>query len=356
MIKNKLDYKLINVALLVLIIFLMYQTGNLWMGIFSKFWQVFEPLFIAFILAYALYPLVQYFNNKKIPKSLSLFLTLFIFFGLFIFMIILIAPVLVKELSNLFSSIMIFIKEISIDFDLNLGPLQTSLKDIFDNIISGTGKYLSNGAISIINVSLSVFTKLLIILSLSIYLLIDMDKIRKNILKYVRRKSKRTTKYLILLDKEMRNYLSGFLRIALISFFEYGIAYFVIGHPNALLLAVLAMVANLIPYFGGMINNTVAAITAFVISPNLFLKTLIVFVILSGIDGYVINPLVYGKTNKVHPIIVISSVFAGGILFGVLGIIISLPLAIIIITTIRFYKEDIFEKIEDIKEKNETIE
>ena len=113
------------------------------------------------------------------------------------------------------------------------------------------------------------------------------------------------------------------------------------------------MVANLIPYFGGMINNTVAAITAFVISPNLFLKTLAAFVILSAVDGYVINPIVYGKTNKVHPIVVISSVFAGGIIFGVLGIIISLPLAIIIITTIKFYKEDIYEKIEDMKEKND---
>lgn len=353
MIKNKLDYKLINITLLVLIIFLMYQTGNLWIGIFSKAWQVIEPLFIAFIVAYALYPLVRYFNQKKLPKAVSIFLTLLIVFGILIFMIILVAPVLVKELSNLFSNIMFFIKEISLDFDLDLGPLQTSLDDIFNNIIAGTGKYLSDGAISIINVSLSLFTKFLIIISLSIYLLIDMDKIRKSILKYVRRKSKRTARYIVLLDKEMRNYLSGFLRISIISFFEYGIVYFIIGHPNALLLAILAMVANLIPYFGGMINNTVAAITAFVISPNLFLKTLAAFVILSAVDGYVINPIVYGKTNKVHPIVVISSVFAGGIIFGVLGIIISLPLAIIIITTIKFYKEDIYEKIEDMKEKND---
>lgn len=353
MIKNKLDYKLINIALLVLIIFLMYQTGNLWLGIISKIWQVLEPLFIAFILAYALYPLVQYLNRKKCPKVVSIFLTLFIVFGILTVMVILVAPVLVKELSNLFSSIMVFIKEISIDFDLNLGPLQASLNDAFDGIIAGTGKYLSDGAISIINVSLALFTKLFIVFSLSIYLLIDMDKIRGSVIKFVKRKSKKASRYLILLDTEMRNYLSGFLRIAIISFFEYGIVYFVIGHPNALLLALLAMVANLIPYFGGMINNTVAAITAFVISPSLFFKTLIAFVLLSGIDGYVINPLVYGKTNKVHPIVVISSVFAGGILLGALGIIISLPLAIVIITTIQFYKEDIFEKIEDIKERNE---
>jgi len=73
--------------------------------------------------------------------------------------------------------------------------------------------------------------------------------------------------------------------------------------------------------------------------------------ILSGIDGYVINPYVYGKTNKVHPLVVILSVFAGGILFGTLGILLALPLAIIIIATIKYFEPEVKNTIEDIKEK-----
>ena len=117
--------------------------------------------------------------------------------------------------------------------------------------------------------------------------------------------------------------------------------YLIIGHPDALMLGALAGVANLIPYFGGIITNIIAAITAFVISPELFIKTIIVFVVFSAIDGNVINPLVYGKTNQIHPLVVIISVFAGGILFGVIGIIISLPVAIILIATYKFFKDDI---------------
>ena len=73
--------------------------------------------------------------------------------------------------------------------------------------------------------------------------------------------------------------------------------------------------------------------------------------ILSGIDGYVINPYVYGKTNKVHPLVVILSVFAGGILFGTLGILLALPLAIVIIATIKYFEPEVKNTIEDIKEK-----
>jgi len=72
--------------------------------------------------------------------------------------------------------------------------------------------------------------------------------------------------------------------------------------------------------------------------------------VLSTVDGYVINPLVYGKSNKIHPLLVIISVFIGGALFGIMGIIISLPTAIIIVTTYRYFEEDLKDKIEDIRE------
>ena len=78
-----------------------------------------------------------------------------------------------------------------------------------------------------------------------------------------------------------------------------------------------------------------------VISPQLFIKTCIIFIIFSAVDGYVINPLVYGRTNKLHPILIIISVFAGGVLFGILGIIVSLPVMIVLVATYKFFKDDI---------------
>ena len=164
------------------------------------------------------------------------------------------------------------------------------------------------------------------------YFLADMENIRKRFKNFLYRKNKRLCRYVSLLDNEMRLYLSGFVKIMIISLFEYSIAYTLIGHPNAILLGCMSVVAQLIPYFGGICNNILAAVTAFVISPSLFIKTIIVFVVLSSIDGYVINPLVYGKTNKVPPLIVIMSVFVGGALFGVSGIVISLPTAIILLS------------------------
>ncbi len=350
MLKDKLDYKLLNCAIIMVIIYLLYRTGNLWLGIIGKIWNLSFPFLLAFVIAYALYPIVSYLKTKGVPKVLSIILIVIVLFTVLTIFGVIVVPLLFNQLSSLFSSIMYFINEISFDSAINISGFEQTLSNSFNSIIEELGKFVSNGTIKIIGGSLSYLSTLLISFAAAMYFLADMENIRKKFKKFLNKRNKRLCRYVILLDKEMRSYLTGFVKIMIISLFEYSIAYTIIGHPNAILLGCLAMVAQLIPYFGGICNNIVAAVTAFVISPALFIKTIIVFVVLSSIDGYVINPLVYGKTNKVHPLIVIMSVFVGGALFGVLGIVISLPTAIILIATYKFFEDDLKEKIEDFKE------
>lgn len=349
MLKNKLDYKLINLALVIFMGYLVYQTKSLWIDILNLIVKIVFPFLIAFSIAYALYPLHKYFQNKKIPKGISVFIVIAIVLGIFALAIGLVIPVVFGQLSSLFNGIIAFITNISNNYDLNLGPLQETLTKTFNDIIASVGNSAKDGAISAINMSLGVISTAVIAFSAAIYFLIDMDKIRAYIKYYSKKVSLKNFKYIKELDTQMNNYISGFLKIVIISFFEYTLAFLIIGHPNALLLGFLAAVASFIPYFGGMAVNVIAAITAFVISPSMFIKTVIAFFLLSMLDSYLIGPKVYGKTNNIHPLIVIIAVFAGGILFGIVGIIISLPIAIMILTTYRFFEKDICEAISDKK-------
>ena len=138
----------------------------------------------------------------------------------------------------------------------------------------------------------------------------------------------------------------------LIQFIEYTIVFALIGHPNYLVLSILASVTTIIPYFGGLLVNILAVIIASVISPKLLILTLIVCVVCPSIDGYIIGPKVYGKTNQLPALVNIFAVFAGGILGGFWGIVISLPITIILITTYKFFREDINNKIETIYYKD----
>ncbi len=346
MLKNKIDYKLINLALIALIVFLLYRTGNLWMGVLDKVLKITLPFLFAFALAYAIYPFLQKMKSKKIPKSLGIIIILLIIFALISFVIYLITTVMIGQLSSLFNSIIEFIGSLEeTSFDFNFAGLEASLSTTFKTILSNLGTYVSDGAINLIDTSIGLISQLFIVFAAFIYFLIDMDKIREEVKYFFSKRDKKIFNFIKKLDGEMKNYLSGLVQVIIITLIEYTLAYTIIGHPNAILLGFLAAVANLIPYFGGIAVNIVASITAFVFSPALLIRTVITFVILSSIDSYVINPTVYGKTNQIHPLISIIALFAGGIIFGILGVFISFPLAIIIVTTYKYFKEDIHRNI-----------
>jgi len=214
--------------------------------------------------------------------------------------------------------------------------IDSNILNIINNFITEIGIYLSNNIFKTINISINIITNIILVISSSIYFLIDMNKIRSYIKKYLKNKSIKLYNYFKMIDLEIKKYIEGFLKIIFITFFEYSFVYYILGHPYFLLLGILSSLSNFIPCFGGIIIQVLGVITGLVISPQLGIKVALFVFLLSLLDSYLINPLVYGKSNQIHPIITIISVFAGGILFGILGILLSLPISIIIINTIKF--------------------
>ena len=328
MIKSKLDFKLINIALIAVICYFVYQSSSLWLNILDKIISIILPLFIGFAIAYAFYPILKYLEKYKIPKIFGIFLVLFIIILVILTIIMLLIPILSTQVSSLVNNIIIFIKNITLNFD----------SEFLNKIMSQLGIYVSNGFFKTINLSINFMSNLVIIISSFIYFLLDMDKIRNYLKQYLKEKSIIVYNYFKLIDLEMQKYISGFLRIVSISFFEYTLIYYIIGHPHALLLGMLSSISNFIPYFGGIIVQVISVATGLVISQTLGLKVLIITLLFGLFDSYILNPLVYGKTNELHPLVVISSVFAGGTLFGSIGVVISLPVSIIIISSLKFLK------------------
>lgn len=348
---KKIDYKLVNITLVLLIVFLIYLIRGVWMGVLNNILSILSPFILAFALAYALYPIVVKLRKKGLPKWAAILITCLCSIGLAVVLIIMVIPILYSQTLSFLSNLSIFVSDIASKYELNLGALSGTLSDISSDLVKSFGKYISDGAITIVSSSIGVITAAVVIIFVAIYLLIDMDKIRNNIKNFLYKKNKKTYNYVKCLDTEITNYCDGLFKNMLFQLVEYTLLFFLIGHPNFLILGILAAVTNIIPYFGGFIVNIVALLIASVVSTKLLILTLIICLVCPNIDSYVVSPRIYGKTNKLHPLVNIFAVFAGGVLFGFWGILISLPVAIIIITTYKFYKTDIYGKIEEMKEK-----
>lgn len=350
MYKNKINYRFVNIIFILLIIYLLYITFGLWNGIVKTIFKILLPFIIAFTIAYALYPFVLKLMDKKIPKGLSIFIVIAIIVIVMVLIVYLVIPVMINQMVALVNWLAVFIKDISAKYNIDLNNIQDYVGDL-KSIVNGFGKSISDFSMTIINKSINIATLGIISLISAIYMLSSMDKIRKGIKKYLRKNNKRTYNYIKRIDHEVSQYFVGLEKFMIVQFFEYTIVFFLIGHPYYLLLGILCSITTVIPYFGGIFSNIVACITAFFVSTKLFILTLIVSFIFPNIDGYIISPRIYGKTNNVPILLTIFAAYAGGKLFGFIGIVIALPLTIILLATYRFYEEDISQKIEDVKNK-----
>lgn len=346
--EKKINYKLLNMVLILVICFLFYNTLGLWSFVFDKFMSIISPFVIAFVVAYALYPFLKKLQDKGVRKSLSVLLILTCIIGFLIILISLLIPIIIEQASALSGVLLSFIQDISSKYNIDLHFIQDNVMDI-NGLVSNYGKSTFDFSVSFLSKSMDLLSRGIICFISSIYFLVDMENIRLRVKRLLKRKHKKTYNYLKRIDYEVSQYFVGLEKYIVIQFFEYTLIFFLIGHPYYLLLGVMCSITTIIPYFGGIFANIIACITAFFVSTKLFILTLIVAFICPNIDGYIISPRVYGKSNNIPALVTIFAVFTGGIVYGVAGIVIALPVAIILMATYKFYEDDISDKIEEIK-------
>ena len=329
---------------------------DLWLGIITKIFSIIVPFIIAFVIAYILYPLLKKLQEKGLPKSVAIIvicLLLVLFVSLILWLLIPnILPMFAEQTTSLLSAIVKFIQDISSKYDVNLIGLNDAISNVSSQLTSSFGKAISDGLFNIVGQSLNIISKSIIILIVAIYFLSGMDRIREGAENFLLRlKNKKALRYAKAVDVALHNYVNAFALYALVLFCQYTLVFFLIGHPYFLLLGLLSAISIIIPYFGGIIVNIIAIITASVISPTLLILSVIVALIFPNIDGYFTSPKIYNKSNQVPALLSIFAVFTGGVLYGVKGIILALPITIILLTTYRIYRNEINESISKIKKK-----
>lgn len=349
--ENKINFKLVNLLLVVAIICLLYSIKGLWLGLVINLFNIISPFLLAFALAYVIYPLVKKLIVAGAPKWLAILTVCILGIGSLFIIIVLTVPLIYEQTLAFLSNISMFLSDLSTKYEINFGGLQSALTNVSSNLIASLGDVLSNGAIGMLNNSISVISTGIVVICASVYFLIDMEKIRSFAKSELTKRSEKTMEFVEKLDIELTKYIGGMGLSILIQIVEYTLAFLLIGHPNYLILGILSGISAIIPWFGGFLVAIVSLLVSSVISTKMFLLTVVICIICPIIDGNVIGPKVYGRTNNLHPLLVIFAVSAGGAIGGFWGIVISLPIAIAIRTTYLFYKGDIGRKIKNIKTK-----
>lgn len=321
---DKINYKLINFALILVIFFFIILTKPLWLDILLVVKKILTPIIISFSIAYFFNAVANLINAKSqkynLIKIIVFFLFLFVFALLFYFAL----PILIKEFLNILSSVLEFSEMFFNSKNLcDLNFLKPVITDLIVKIINN----FSNNSFTYIFKSIDVMSNCIIILILSVYFLFKMNDIKGSIKKLL---SKNKNLLLVVknIDTSLNNYLKSLFLIIIIETIEYTFIYFLIGHKNFLLIGLLAGITTIIPYFGALFTNIIALITA---SNNLtlFILSSLVILICPIFDSYIIDPKIYHKNINITPIATIISIIVCSNLFGFIGVVIAIPFYII---------------------------
>ena len=313
------------------------------------------PFFIAWLLAYLIYPLVTFFQYKgrvryRLPSIiLALLVVLVVLVGVFA----LVVPPTIRELSHLQVFIVDLFRQwgqsplatqveryLTENFDERAITHLLQNKNLIDVIQMGfnqTWAVITNA----FNFLQGLVTFLLMLLYL-FFILMDYEEISDGFIKLVP-KGQRSLASQVIEDVKngMNNYFRGQSLIALIVGVLFSIGFSIVGLPMAVGLGMFIGLLNLVPYL-----QTVGILPAILLcllrcsqtGENfwfLLLYCFIVFLVVQGIQDIVLTPRIMGKFMGLKPAVILLSLSVWGSLLGFIGLIIALPLTTLLISYYR---------------------
>lgn len=300
---------------------------------------------IAVIITAAMDPLVDYLGRKKIPRAMSvlgLFLVIFIILGVAISFIV---PPVINQFQDFsqnfpdyFQSIQNFLDRLNEYFQAK--HINFDLSQVANNISSTFSDFSKNILSQTIGI-FSAFISLVVVFSLAFYMTVEEDGIKKFIVSVSPDKYKKYTAGLSSrAEEKIGKWMLGQLLLMFIIFILDTMGLYFIGVPYALILGLFAGIMEIIPYVGPIISAIPGVVLGFLISPTVGFLAILVYLISQQLESNIIVPQVMKKAVGLNPITTIIALLVGARLGGMLGAIISIPMA----TAISLFIGDLMEK------------
>jgi predicted PurR-regulated permease PerM len=305
----------------------------------------------AFFLYLLMHPFTEYLYGKVRSRRLAAFLSIILLSAALIFIISLVVPALIiqtlellKNSQNINAQIVALTAELQNKFqqfqELLPAQAQSSLHEsisqylvLWSNSILGFFKDIVNS----LSGTITSVLQFLVAYVLLIYMLFDTAPVEKFKASLLREASGKEKKILTMTYKIITDYFIGQLLLSLISSLVVWIFYLLIGLKFPLLLALWNGFMQFIPFFG----PALAALPALlVILPDhlyLALPIVIFFCVMQAILANIIAPIILSKSTRLSPLVVFLVMLLGAEIWGIWGMIFSLPAASILIMCWRMY-------------------
>ena len=283
------------------------------------------------------------------PRVVACILTYLIIFGSLILILAFTVPTLsssVSEIVNVIPDIVDNAQDFASDVLEKFGDskqVESYKNTMLDKIESVGADFASTLPNSIWNFGKGVIsgaTSIVLGLMIGFYLLFDFRKFQGHLLSIIPKRWHINTKDLMgRINGKLRSYVGGVLLVCFLVFITQSIGFSLAGLKAPLLFALFCAITDVIPYIGPWIGGAPAVIVGFTIDPMVGVFCLVSVLVCQLLENNFYQPLIMGKTMKLHPVTIMLGLLLFNYFFGMIGMIVATP----VIATIKIIFEFIME-------------
>lgn len=324
----------------ILLIFLIIYVGKKIDFIFQPLVVLVQTLFFPFLLAGVLYylfrPIVLFFEKRNVARIYSILLIYLLFIGLVTLLIALVGPPLQHQITKLVENSDDLVTRLGDSLvKLQQNPfvgkyfekqnLETMVQDFTDYISSSATIIFTNIA-NFIGLLTSIVIVFVTVPFILFYMLKEGEEAPRQVLRFLPSAQRAEGKRILGdMDRAISSFIQGQVLVSFCVGVLTYVGYLIIDLDYSLLLALVSMFTNVIPFVGPLMGAIPALIVGIIDSPLMVLKVLIVIVIAQQLDGNFISPQVMGRTLNIHPLTIILLLLVAGSLGGFLGLLLAVP-------------------------------
>lgn len=295
---------------------------------------------ISIILAYIINPLVSYLETKKISRRLGVLIVYVGFVLIFVVLFLVVLPKTIQEIRNLFTSLPNLVNDVNlrildsadhiekvtnIDMSRILKNIQDGIEQYLNSIQTGLVERLRSMA-SGMYAAFGRMVSFVLVLILTYYFTVDKNRIKVKLYKLIPSNYRSDILYLgSEINAAMLEFVKGKLLLAVIVGVMTTIMLLILGVNFAVAIGLITIVADIIPYIGPFLAFIPAFFFSVMDSWTKAIWVSIFFVFLQWAENNLFAPKILGKRTGLHPAVVLLCIVIGGGTFGVIGMILSVP-------------------------------
>lgn len=330
--------------------------------------NVLSPFIIGFSIAFIFNKPMDFIERKlftdfslfeslkqKHKRMISFLITLLLFLILIGLFSIIVIPNLIEVSKELANQIPKYFDDFKNFLDTSsLGGIKISqqvqnlnLKDVHDSATTFVKGGLLNWVGSTFGAFSSVFgaiTSLLLGFVFSIYFLLQKEELMYNIKKLTvavlpHKEAERLVHITHITNDSFSNFITGQTIEVFVIGIIFFISMFILNFPHALMISVIIAISAFVPIVGSFIGLLIGCLLIFAEDPQRTIYFILLFFIIQQIEGNLIYPKVVGKASGLSSVWILAAVTVGGSLFGILGIILFVPLFSVVQKLLQEYLE-----------------